>query len=391
MKHLIFLFISTLTILNDAKGQHNTYYVGHSGFGFSEYNLIGRMVGDLALDAGINSYDYGDQIIGGSCLSVQWENHASSATGDSWTDIPSGNLSGQYDYLIVTELIPITEALDMSLAPWTGCNLTPYVALDNFYNLAKNANPNAKIYVMEFHNEADFTLGGTSTVYNNWSNLNSSNRPLWEQVADSIAQMNGGQVCLIPIAASMQALADSVISGNFPGITNFIDIFEPTDGVSWKIHYTDITTYLGACVHFATIFEQSPIDLTNELSGRTVGAGTAPTPQQALIMQKIAWEVVSNDIRTCINLTPNFVSEENITKLNFTVYPNPSNGIINIPKLTNIENFTIQVIDMSGKKVFEILDSNQSQFDLNLSSGIYSIKISTSKFTEAKKIIIGHH
>jgi len=300
MKKLILILVVALCA-SFSQAQHNTYYVGHSGFGFSQLNLVGAMVEAMAADGGISTYSYGDQIIGGSCLSAQWENHATSLTGDSWIDIPAGNSNGQYDILVTTELIPFSEAMDPNAWMW-GCNLSPFVALDNFHDMATAANPNTIFYLMEFHNEADFTVGGgtEAAAFANWSGLNASNRLLWEQVADSVSAMNGSQICIIPVAAATQALADSVMNGNFPGITNFIDIFEPTDGMTWKIHNTDVTTYLTACVHYATLFGQSPVGLTNELLGLTVAAGTAPTPAQALIMQEIAWETVINDPRSCV-------------------------------------------------------------------------------------------
>ena len=298
---LIAIFILLLSL--NINAQHNTYYVGHSGFGFSQLNLVGLLVEGLATDAGITTYDYGDQIIGGSCLSTQWEDHAQTTTGDSWVDIPAGNNSGQYDVFVCTELIPIWEALDPNASAW-GCNLHPTVALDNFYDMAINANANTRIYMMEFHNEADFTASSdTNVVYNNWASLNASQRPLWEMVADSVSALNptGPQVCLIPVASAAQAMVDSIMAGVFPGIYSFVDFFEPFDGDSWKIHNTDITCYLTACVHFATIFGQSPVGLTNIAApGFSVMDGSAPSTAQALMMQQIAWEIVSNDPRACI-------------------------------------------------------------------------------------------
>ncbi|PCJ23679.1 MAG: hypothetical protein COA97_11185 [Flavobacteriales bacterium] len=389
MKKITLLFSLMVIIIANSYSQYNTYYVGHSGFGFSQFNLVGAMVEGLAIDAGINTYDYGDQIIGGSCLSQQWENHLTTSTGDSWVDIPGGNGSGQYDILITTELIPITEALDPNASAW-GCNLTPYTALDNYHDLAVTANPNTTIYMMEFHNECDFTIGTPTAAYNNWANLNTTNRLLWEQVADSVMNLNpgGAPICIIPVAAATQALADSIFAGSFPGISNFIDIFEPTDGLTWKIHNTDITAYLTACVHFSSIFQQSPIGLTNELLGLTVVAGTAPTNAQALIMQQIAWNTVSNDPRNCFLITE---VEENVkSKNDWNTYPNPTTGDFNTPDFSSQSDATIQIFDVFGKLVKEMnqIESN-STYHLKLSEGIYNITITTnSEILFSTKLVI---
>lgn len=388
MKKYLLLLNMTVVICSHSIGQHNTYFVGHSGFGFSQYNLVGAMLQDLAIDGGINSYDYGDQIIGGSCLSIQWENHNQSATGDSWIDIPAGNSSGSYDILVTTELIPITEALDSNLAPWTGCNLTPYKALDNFHDLAKTANPNTIIYMMEFHNEADFTQGTPTNVFNNWSALNASTRPLWEHVADSVSQINNGaQICIIPVAAASEALADSIMNGKFPGITNFIDMFEPTDGTSWKVHFTDITYYLSACVHYATIFQQSPVGLTNELAGRTVSAGTAPTPAQALVMQQIAWEIVMNDSYNCFTTTG---LKKNIDEAKAIIYPNPSQGTFNISLNDGKEMIEYFLYNSQGQVLQSnrVAPTNLLSLDLNnYPNGIYFVNLTVGEISFKERLI----
>ena len=82
--------------------QHSTYYIGHSGFGWDL--IVG--VEDLATDAGISTYDYGFQFIGGTCLSVQWENHATPQGG---TDSHIHLAGGSYDYVVLAEQIPIEE------------------------------------------------------------------------------------------------------------------------------------------------------------------------------------------------------------------------------------------------------------------------------------------
>lgn len=50
-KILISIFCITSYIVT---GQHNTYYIGHSGFGWDL--IVGEMVNDLATDAGISTY-----------------------------------------------------------------------------------------------------------------------------------------------------------------------------------------------------------------------------------------------------------------------------------------------------------------------------------------------
>jgi hypothetical protein len=120
----IFLILIGLSV----SGQHNTYYIGHSGFGWDL--IVGEMVNDLAADASISTYNYGFQFIGGTCISVQWENHASPQGGtDSRVELATGN----YDIVVLAEQIPIEEVIYSN--GW-GCNLTSFAAVDSFYKHA---------------------------------------------------------------------------------------------------------------------------------------------------------------------------------------------------------------------------------------------------------------
>ncbi len=73
----------------------------------------------------------------------------------------------------------------------------------------------------------------------------------------------------------------------------------------------------------------------------------------------------------------------------FTVYPNPTTGIVTIPNFTS-EPRTIQVFDIAGKLVIQIFTSN-IEIDLGLlSNGVYILRIrdeATGKTDSAKLII----
>ena len=76
----------------------------------------------------------------------------------------------------------------------------------------------------------------------------------------------------------------------------------------------------------------------------------------------------------------------------FIVYPNPSSGIFNIKLQNNQTNLKVNVIDVSGKRVFQsdiISNENNYQLDLsNLSIGIYFLNLQGSNYKTTKKIII---
>ncbi|MEZ4857566.1 MAG: T9SS-dependent M36 family metallopeptidase [Flavobacteriaceae bacterium] len=82
----------------------------------------------------------------------------------------------------------------------------------------------------------------------------------------------------------------------------------------------------------------------------------------------------------------NFDSENN-----FTIYPNPSNGQINIASKINLGKTTIAIVDMNGRVVYtETLTlGNAASIDAsNLSGGIYMVTIDGDNYNHTSKLII---
>lgn len=74
----------------------------------------------------------------------------------------------------------------------------------------------------------------------------------------------------------------------------------------------------------------------------------------------------------------------------FTVYPNPSNGIINL-SMKDIEEevYSIEVMDAIGRVVYqEQADNLQPQITLDVKPGIYMVKVKVGKQTQTKRFIV---
>ena len=75
----------------------------------------------------------------------------------------------------------------------------------------------------------------------------------------------------------------------------------------------------------------------------------------------------------------------------FSIYPNPSNGIINI-KTNDFEASTVSIFDLQGRQVKTVNQFNEvtnPSIDLSdLSKGIYNVIVSSSKGKGFKKILI---
>ena len=82
----------------------------------------------------------------------------------------------------------------------------------------------------------------------------------------------------------------------------------------------------------------------------------------------------------------------NITENNFTIYPNPSNGIFTIDLLTSVGLSNVKITDITGKIIYkEQFTIHNSQFTINLTNqpaGIYFLNIQTETGIYTEKIII---
>jgi Secretion system C-terminal sorting domain/SprB repeat len=82
-------------------------------------------------------------------------------------------------------------------------------------------------------------------------------------------------------------------------------------------------------------------------------------------------------------------NEDKILESAISVFPNPSNGKVNVNIDRFYSNIEIEVIDNSGRIIKTIQLSDSNTLDLtSLNEGFYSLKFKTSKSTVTKKIII---
>jgi len=74
---------------------------------------------------------------------------------------------------------------------------------------------------------------------------------------------------------------------------------------------------------------------------------------------------------------------------NWEIYPNPSNGILNINMNSGMENGTLQIINAIGQSVYEETITDSKSIDLGrFNNGIYFVKISSNQQTDIKRFVL---
>ncbi len=89
--------------------------------------------------------------------------------------------------------------------------------------------------------------------------------------------------------------------------------------------------------------------------------------------------------------TPDALSIDENTANAFSIYPNPSNGTINIKVSQDYGKALATIFDMNGRKVFssELSLNQQSTIKANnLATGMYVLKIQGANFSHSEKLII---
>lgn len=299
----------------------------------------------------------GKSTVPGSAMKHRWENKVGYGAPDARLDIAN------WELLCITERVPLN---------YQGGNSQQWY-LDGIQE--------QKEYLSRFVNNAwtngNNGNGAGTLLWTTWTNLDNSNGP-WRQMLDiqgaefermqDYANANrpsgAPPVYIIPGHKMMARLYDDIPKGIVPGITNINQFF------SDNIHTNIFGGYAIAMIHYACIFNESPVGLPNELLPNLPPTIQQPSPALATYLQTMIWDVVTKYPRTGITST---TSVDNEATYVLTVYPNPARDFIQIqtPNQINVSEITIR--NNLGSIVY---NGNDNKISIkHLPSGIYFLTI----------------
>ena len=384
IKKLSFAFVFFFSwALVQGQAPTKAYFIGHSLCSVD----MPKILSDLAADGG-HAYQYDYQLIWGACLSKQWDNHMNPSVG---TDSRAQLATGDYDVLIMMEGVPLDEVI---YGPGWGCNYPTRNVGGWFYDLARNANPDLKGFIIEPWNEFN---RNSPDYYQEWLDTNAVQAPLFQDVLDSIAWQypQHDRMCLVPLRQCFEALTDSIWAGAVPGLTHMFDIFDlAADTIpEHTFHVNALGHYYSALVHYTAIFGVSPVGLTHQTYDLGGNPYPAPTPAMALKMQEIVWEVYAG-FQTCL-VTDR--EEGQPAKAELKVYPNPSEGRVRISWSSEGnpvgQASTLSIFDQTGREVRHLQapfqKGNVLELDLSdLGAGVYFLKVGSDAGQVVEKLIL---
>lgn len=355
------LCLICMVIINITAQTNKTFFLGHSLINFEIPNIVDK----LSISAEEN-FSYDANIGIGASLSWHWVS-PSTGQGSQWhITLPNGG----YENFILTEAVPLSNHLSYS---------NTYRYVDSLCTYAEQYNPNIQFYIYETWHCTNSGNGSTTgeggypcswDIESNtvWRERLDNDLSKWESIADSLNLLHSNPMYLIPGGQALGRLSDLIDKGSVPGLTSVFDLFVD------EYHLDSRGNYFIACVMYSVIHAKSPVGLSNHLTNQF---GTLydeyPTPEQAMIMQQIAWETVCEYQRDGVSCNISNYKELDFEKKHITITPIPAEHqlILNTKEFSN--KISYKIYNSQGNLVLTgIHNSKTSNVNISmLNAGIY--------------------
>ncbi len=259
------------------------FHIGHS--------LVNRDMPAMLAQLAGEGHSYESQLGWGATLKSHWGDEPVNGfdaenAHPRYRDAREAVASGDYDAVVLTEMVEIRDAL-------RHFDSSGYLA--RFTESALSARPDTRVY-----------------LYETWHPLDDPEGWLERLDADLLRHWKGGilrpalhtlpkdtRIHLIPAGQALAAFVREVESR--AGVGN---VRHRSDLFSDQIHLNDIGNYFVALVHYAVLYGSSPEGLPHELLRADGTPAIAPDPETARLMQEVAWRVVRSIPATGVAAVP---------------------------------------------------------------------------------------
>jgi hypothetical protein len=223
----------------------------------------------------------GKSTIPGSSLSWRWDNPPCCGAPDARHDIDD------WELLSITQSVPLYYEGGSTQQWYIEAIAEQRQKLSDFTNNAwQNGNGGA---------------GAPTLLWTTWTNIDNSDGP-WREMLDILGEEwenmqdfandnllpGSPPVYLIPGHKMMAKLYDDIQLGIVPDVDHISDFFGD------NIHTNELGAYAIAMIHYACIYNMSPVGLPNNLLPNAPGGTPIPSVELAAYLQNMIWEVVTS-------------------------------------------------------------------------------------------------
>lgn len=265
--------------LTPPEGPLSVFHLGHS--------LVNRDMPAMLAQLAPQGHRYESQLGWGTTLKAHWgdapiNGFEAENANPHFRPAHEAVESGDYQAIVLTEMVEIRSAIRYFDSP-------KYLAL--WAQKALAARPDVRLYLYETWHNLDDPEGWLERI-----DLDLGRYWLSQVLGPALQKLPPEAV--IHVIPAGQVLAEVVrrieAAGGVGGLRDRKDLFAGSDeGEVDTIHLNDIGNYLVALVHYAVLYQSSPIGLPHALLRGDGTPAMAPDASAARLLQEVTAEVVA--------------------------------------------------------------------------------------------------
>lgn len=281
----------------------------------------------------------GKSTMPGSAMKARWETPVSGGAPDARVNIAN------WELLSITERVPLLYE-GGSTQQW-------------YINGIKEQKDYLSLFVNNAWTNGNNGKGCPTLLWTTWTNIDNSNGQ-WREMLDiqgsefermqDYANQNkpagAPPVYMIPGHKMMGRLFDDIKLGKVPGITKINQFFGD------NIHTNELGAYAISMIHYACIFNSSPVGLPRNLIPNAPAGTPIPSDSLAGYIQNMVWDVVTSYPRTGIYKAANVANVVSAAS-ELHIYPNPVEDVLALEMSAFSNSMPYIIMNGTGKVIFE--------------------------------------